>query len=98
MTLDELLDTKRYVFWLDKTKPEQEGSDRYRVSIVFEDEPGHWPTGDDNPLDGLGVLPWYWDEETCYARNVDRGYSRQDIDAIVVSSMFHDPDQPPIDL
>ena len=60
-----------------------EGDQRvYRVSLVFENEPGHFPTG------GGDVAPWFWDEATCERMNQER-WGLTDVEAleIVLSSM-----------
>jgi hypothetical protein len=53
------------------------------VSLVFQDEPGHFPTGGD------GVEPWFWDEATCERMNLERlGLDREAAFKIAASSMF----------
>ena len=51
---------KKWVYYVDLTAPDPNkttGEPRgYRVSIVVENEPGHYPTG------GGDKSPWYWDE------------------------------------
>ena len=74
---------KRQCFWLQELEPESEGSDRFRVCVVTENEPKYQPTG------GGGVSPWYWDRETCREMNRRRfGLEPKDVDRIVLSSMF----------
>lgn len=82
---DELMETRRWVYWLDQSCPEERGSKRFRVSIVFENEPGHYPMG------GGDILPWFWDKETCKARNEKLGHNEETVMKIVMSSMFPGP-------
>jgi hypothetical protein len=79
------LDGKRWVYWLDQTKPEFPGSKRFRVSIVVENEAGHRPTGGgtEDPL----KAPWYWDKETCKLENEKRGFTELEVWNIIGSSM-----------
>ena len=79
------LKDKKWVYWLDLTKPDpdnKEGETRcYRVSIVVENDPGHYPTG------GEDKLPWYWDEDTCKEKNKELGFNPLEAYDIVSSSM-----------
>jgi hypothetical protein len=75
----------RWVFWLDKTKPDPDDPNAYRVSVVFENRSGHYPTGGEV----MDKRPWYWDEATCRAANAERGYSVLEEFEVVGSSMFH---------
>ena len=68
-----------YVFWLDKT---QKSDGLYRVCFVFKDEPGFFPTG------GGDIEPWWWDEQTCIAKNKKLGYDEEQAFEIVSSGMF----------
>lgn len=69
---------------------EQFDENGYIPSVVFENEPGH------NPLRGNGKLatPWYWGKtyeeaiETCRKANEKLGLTPEDVDKIVMSSMF----------
>lgn len=81
MDIHELMDTHRWCYWLDEMQPD-DSTERFRVSIVVENEPGHFPTG------GGDVVPWYWDKATCRAKNTDLGLTPEDVDRIVASSMF----------
>lgn len=74
----------------------------WRVSIVTEGEPGHCPTGTWPYKAGPGeTAPWFWGktedgywsyEKVCEfadKQNAERfGYTKEDIFAIVTSSMF----------
>lgn len=78
-----------YCFWLHQAGESQEnpaGPDAprlYRVSLVFQDETGHFPTG------GGDVEPWFWDEATCKRMNQERlGLDEEAAFKIVASSMF----------
>lgn len=63
----------------------------YRVSIVVENESGHFPTGD-SP-EGGDRMPWYWGKTyeeakaVCAEQNAKRGLSEEDVFAIITSSM-----------
>lgn len=81
----DLMDTNRWVYWLDLLSPELSNKSkpqRYRVSIVVENEQGHFPTGGDD------VVPWFWDWDTCRTKNAALGYSREEELQIIGSSMF----------
>ncbi len=80
----DLMENHRWVYWLDEMAAESLCMDepRFQVSIVVEGESGHFPTG------GGDTAPWYWDEETCNAKNAALGYSREEVLTIVGSSMF----------
>lgn len=83
--LNELLAIRRWVFWLDRTAPERDENGMtgaFRVSIVIENESGHYPTG------GGDKIPWYWDDETCKRTNAERGFTELDVFHIVESSMM----------
>lgn len=87
MNAQELMHSgRRFVYYLDQSSPPQTQDKKlaYRVSIVFENEPGHFPTGDNSGL----KEPWFWTEETCKARNKELGYDELQVDEIVTSSMF----------
>jgi hypothetical protein len=90
--LSQLLDTRRWVYWLDQTHPDPDEKREkgvapkvFRVSIVFENEAGHFPTGGgaSDPL----KAPWYWDQETCKHANAKRGFTEEQAFDIVTSSM-----------
>ncbi len=80
----DLMENHRWVYWLDETATERLCLDepRFRVSVVVEGVQGYFPTG------GGDVVPWYWDEQTCRAKNAALGYSREEELKIVGSSMF----------
>lgn len=48
----------------------------FRVSIVIEGEPGHFPTGDDNWRAGRGRQPWFWGDEYEEAKAAALSYNR----------------------
>jgi hypothetical protein len=89
-TIDQLLnDGTRYCYYLNESEPEPNwesfGYDfptRFRVSLVFEGESGHYPTG------GGDVEPWYWDRNTCRVRNERHGLNDSDVAEIIAGSMF----------
>lgn len=82
MNVQQLMEAgRRYVYWLDLSVPAVDG--KHRVSLVFENEPGHFPTGS-----GGYKAPWYWSEETCKLKNEQLGYSEEEVFEIVSSSMF----------
>jgi hypothetical protein len=74
--------SQRYCFYLDETEPDPTDRNRFRVSVVRENEPGHYPTG------GGDKAPWYWDKATCREQNAKLGLTEDDEFKIVVSSMF----------
>lgn len=79
----DLIENNRWVYWVDPLSPQPSDEStppRYRVSIVVENESGHFPTGGDD------VAPWYWDYETCRAKNAALGYSREEEFKIIGSS------------
>ena len=67
----------------------------YRVSIVRENEPGHYPTGS-WPYEGKPgqTMPWFWGptyEDACHIadeHNGRLGLTKEDALKIVLSSMF----------
>lgn len=80
----ELMKIRRWCFWLDHTVPgEKKGT--YKVSVVVENERGHFTTGGTDP----GKAPWYWDEDTCKRINNERcGVDEMEANKIIASSMF----------
>lgn len=60
----------------------------FRPSIVFENEPGHYPNG------GGDVEPWWWGhdykgaQEICRKKNLEMGVDEDEVNHIVASSMF----------
>ncbi len=84
----ELLNENRpYAYWLDQSGESKEGpggTRLYRVSLVFENESGHFPTGG-----SIEVIPWFWNQETCAAQNEKRGLNEERVHEITSSSIFH---------
>jgi hypothetical protein len=81
--LAQLMESKRWCYWLDRTHPGQQAG-TYRVSVVVEDTSGHFPTGG-----GEMQAPWYWNKETCRQVNQERcGVDEETSLEIVASSMF----------
>lgn len=82
-TIDQLLnDGTRYCYYLNASEPSLSHPDRFRVSMVFEGESGHYPTG------GGDVEPWYWDRNTCRVRNERHDLNDSDVAEIIAGSMF----------
>jgi hypothetical protein len=92
--IGEMLATRRWCYFI----PAEGFVDGhgYRVSIVFEHESGHYPTGDDAWIAGdhAARKPWFWgtnlDEarRACAEINRERlGLSPKDAALIVASSM-----------
>jgi hypothetical protein len=78
------LNGKKWVYYINKAQPHPEDRTLFRVSIVIENERGHYPTGNaDDKRE-----PWYWNEETCKMKNEERGFSEVQVFEIVSSSMF----------
>lgn len=78
------MQTRRWVYWLDKSKPCLEGRpNAHPVSIVVENESGHYPTGQ-----GDLQMPWYWDDTTCETKNRELGFSPGEVFNIVESSII----------
>ncbi len=73
--------SKPYCFVLDRTSPDDKRPDHFRACVVFEDEAGYHPTGNE------GQRPWYWNEEQCAAQNARIGLSPSDVGRIISSSM-----------
>jgi hypothetical protein len=91
-TLDQLFAERRFVYFIPSDAfIEGHG---FRVSIVFENESGHYPTGT-WPYEGkVGQkAPWFWGDTfaaataTARAANEERGISAAAETAIVASSM-----------
>ncbi len=92
--VSQLLSTRRWCYWIPETGyVEGHG---YRVSIVFEYESGHYPTGDDAWIAGdhSKRKPWFWGHDLAEAKKVaesmnrDRlGLSEKDAALIVTTSM-----------
>jgi len=82
-TVRQLIDSDLCrVFWLDLTSPHSSRDGTFRVSIVFEGNDGHYPTG------CVDTDSWYLDARTCAAMNRHRGYGTEEVDRIVASSML----------
>jgi hypothetical protein len=92
--ISQMLSTRRWCYWIPADAfVEGRG---YRVSIVFEYESGHYPTGDDAWLAGdySKKKPWFWGLDYKEAKKVaeemnrDRlGLSPKDAAHIVTTSM-----------
>jgi hypothetical protein len=67
--LDELFASRRFCYFIpDDGFVKGRG---YRVSVVFENEPGHYPTGDWPFEAGLGQkAPWFWGRDLAEARSI----------------------------
>jgi len=92
-SVDELIATRRFAYYVP-ADGYVEGKG-YRVSVVFEDEDGHYPTGT-WPYEGKAdqKMPWFWGgvshraaEVQCKAENARMGVSELDAFKIVMSSM-----------
>lgn len=92
--MEDVIKGRRFVYHIEGEWQKGHG---HRVSIVIENEPGHFPTG------GFGnKAPWYWGdpndseksfelaEETAKKANLRLGHSEEDIHTIITSSMFPD--------
>jgi hypothetical protein len=92
--ISNLLHTRRWCYWIP-ADGYVEGKG-YRVSIVFEYEAGHYPTGDDAWIKGdhSKRKPWFWGHNYEEARKVAedmnqqrRGLSPREAADIVTTSM-----------
>ena len=74
--ITKLLSTRRWCYWIP-ADGYVEGHG-YRVSIVFEYESGHYPTGDDAFLAGdySKRKPWFWGHDLEAARKTAEGMNR----------------------
>ncbi|HSX22376.1 MAG TPA: hypothetical protein VLE97_06325 [Gaiellaceae bacterium] len=89
----QLLHTRRWCYWIP-ADGYVEGYG-FRVSIVFEHEPGHYPTGDSDWItDPSKRKPWFWGHDYAEARkcaedmNQEKlGLSPKDAAQIVTTSM-----------
>ena len=83
-TIDELFATRRWCYFIPRNGFVQ--GEGYRVSIVFEGESGHFPTGTDTKA------PWFWGtsyreaEEFCAEQNQRNGLDVGDVVAILRSA------------
>lgn len=93
-TITKLLSTRRWCYWIP-AEGYVEGRG-YRVSIVFEYEAGHYPTGDDAWIAGdiSKRKPWFWGHDLAAAKKIaedmnrDRlGLSAREAADIVTTSM-----------
>jgi hypothetical protein len=92
--ISQLLSTRRWCYWIPADGyVEGQG---FRVSMVFEYESGHYPTGDDAWIAGdYGKRkPWFWghnyDEARKTAEDMNRerlGLTPRDAAHIVTTSM-----------
>ncbi len=79
---------KRQCFYIPELQFDGNG---FIPSVVYEGEKGHHPMRGD---DGTGSSPWYWGKTLAEAQEIARGYneraglSEQDVNEIVLSSMF----------
>ncbi len=53
----------RQCYWLREAENCPGNTERFRVCLVTENEPGYQPTGGGEGEDA--VEPWYWDHLTC---------------------------------
>jgi hypothetical protein len=93
-SISELLNRRRWCYWIPRDGYVK--GHGYRVSIVFEYEAGHFPTGDDAWIAGdySKKKPWFWghsyDEARKVAEDMNRdrlGLSAKDAMHIVTTSM-----------
>ena len=78
-TITKLLRTRRWCYWIPETGyVEGHG---YRVSIVFEYEAGHYPTGDDAWIAGdrSKRKPWFWGQDLAAAKKVAEDLNRDQL-------------------
>jgi hypothetical protein len=93
-SVSELMRTRRWCYWIPADGyVERHG---FRVSIVFEYESGHYPTGDDAWIagDASKRKPWFWGhsyeeaKKVAEATNQERlGLSPREAADIVTTSM-----------
>lgn len=93
-SISELMRTRRWCYWIP-ADGYVEGKG-YRVSIVFEYEAGHYPTGDDAFLAGdySKKKPWFWGHSYEEAKKIAedmnrdrRGLSPREAADLVTTSM-----------
>jgi hypothetical protein len=85
--LKTLLESKKWVYHLDQTKPDPSnalGPQRFRVCVIVDGESGYFPMGDT----ARQQQPWYWDEATCREENQKLGHNEEEVIRITVASMF----------
>ena len=75
--VSKLLSTRRWCYWIP-ADAYVEGRG-FRVSVVFEYEAGHYPTGDDAFLAGdfTKKKPWFWGETYEEAKKVAEDMNRE---------------------
>lgn len=86
------LNGKRFCYFIPADGYVEDGG--FRVSVVFENEPGHSPTGTWPYHGHFGEkMPWFWGETyeiaktTAREENKKLGLSDQDVRDIITSSM-----------
>lgn len=89
--IEELYSLNRRHCYFIPTPPAIEVENGFIPSLVFENEPGHYPMrGDPKQM----TEPWVWGptlkdaEETCRVMNERMGITERDAILIVMSSMF----------
>lgn len=100
VTITKLLRSRRWCYWIP-ADGYVEGHG-FRVSVVFEHEPGHHPTGDDDwMIDAFKRKPWFWGHDYGEAKKVAEelnrdklGLSAEDAASIVASSMAAEGSRP----
>lgn len=92
--ITKLVHDRRWCYWIP-VDGYVEGHG-FRVSIVFENEAGHYPTGDDAWIagDASKRKPWFWGHDYAEAKKVAEdmnleklGLSAKDAANIVTTSM-----------
>lgn len=75
--VSQLMARRRWCYWIP-AEGYVEGHG-YRVSIVFEYESGHYPTGDDAWIAGDGGKrkPWFWGHSYDNARKTAEDMNRE---------------------
>jgi len=81
---------KRWCFYVNPSQDfKKQGG--YVPSIVYENTPGHFPL---EGKKGTSELPWFWGstlkeaQNNCSEANKDLGLNEEDINKIIISSMF----------
>lgn len=75
--ISQLMRTRRWCYWIP-AEGYVEGHG-YRVSIVFEYEAGHYPTGDDAWIAGDPGKrkPWFWGHDLTEAKKIAEDMNQQ---------------------
>ena len=75
--ISQLMRTRRWCYWIP-AEGYVEGHG-YRVSIVFEYEAGHYPTGDDAWIAGDPGKrkPWFWGHDLTAAKKIAEDMNQQ---------------------